>query len=202
MRTFKEKPKNQDQRLEQMGTVNPGKTRMLTSTPMDLTHHYPAGRVVGLVRNWTELIFLSEPGLLAVYLNPFLSVIFACRGREGWYNFVLRDDGQVVEEIERWGMMIKMIWTIWMDTRIQGYDLTDSVWKSNYWYYYPPDQVSYRFYHRRLSSCHSNVSTIYATYYDIPHLLLSNSFLSWTFPLPQNTKLSYWIPSHHTIIIT
>jgi len=58
-----------------MGLAKPGKTRGLTGTGPGMACQDAVGRVVGSVSNQTELLYQSEPGLLAGYPDLLLTVV-------------------------------------------------------------------------------------------------------------------------------
>jgi hypothetical protein len=57
-----------------MGQAEPGKTRGLTGTGPGLARQHAAGWVLVRFSNRTELFFLSEPGPLAGFPDPLLTL--------------------------------------------------------------------------------------------------------------------------------
>jgi len=74
MGPYIEKPETQNRRLKPTGLAKPGKTRGLTGTGPGLAHQDTAGRVFGRFWNRTESFFCSEPGPLAGYPDPLLTL--------------------------------------------------------------------------------------------------------------------------------
>jgi len=65
----------QHRRLEPTGLAKPGKSRGLTGTGPHLARLQEAGRVFGLVQNWTNAFVRSEPGLQADYPDALLILL-------------------------------------------------------------------------------------------------------------------------------
>jgi len=75
MRPSIEQTETQNRRLEPTGLAKTGKTRGLTCSGAGLARQAAAGRVFGRVWNRTEQFFRSEPGPLAGYPDPLLTLI-------------------------------------------------------------------------------------------------------------------------------
>jgi len=65
----------QNRRLEPTGLAKPGKIRGLTGKGPGLARQVAAGRVFGQFWNRTEQVFWSEPGPLAGYPDPLLTLV-------------------------------------------------------------------------------------------------------------------------------
>jgi len=74
MRPSIEKPETLNRRLEPTGLAKPSKTRGLTGTGPGLASQDAGGRVFGRFWNRTEPFFRSEPGPLAGYPDPLLTL--------------------------------------------------------------------------------------------------------------------------------
>jgi hypothetical protein len=80
MRPLIEKPETENRRLEPTGLGKPSKTRGLTGTGPGLARQDAADWVFGWFWNRTDPFFLSEPGQLAGYPDPLLTLIISVVG--------------------------------------------------------------------------------------------------------------------------
>jgi hypothetical protein len=65
----------QNRRSEPTGLAKPGKTRGFPGTGLGLARQDPAGGVFGWFWSRTELCLRSEPGQLAGYPDPLLTLL-------------------------------------------------------------------------------------------------------------------------------
>jgi len=61
-------------RLHQIGLAEPGETPRFVGMGPGLECHDVAGRDFGRVWNWTDLFFQTQPGPLADYPDPLLTL--------------------------------------------------------------------------------------------------------------------------------
>jgi hypothetical protein len=73
--TINRKPETQNQRSGPAGHPKTGKTCGLTGMVPDLSRQEPPGRVFGGIRHRTKLFLRSDPGSLASYLDPVLTLL-------------------------------------------------------------------------------------------------------------------------------
>jgi len=155
--------------------------------------------VVGVCYTWCMLY--SVYAVLGVCCTRCQLMTMAWRDSEGWLNFVFFDDGWVVdgkvrgdededdvEDTSGYGKSgVRLAWFGWGDLvsvpLLTGSGLVPAVsrmvnWLAHEILYVPvsPD--------------------------DLPHLLSSLSFSSWTLPSPKNTKLSHPSLSLHAMIMS
>jgi hypothetical protein len=75
MRPSIEQTEMQNWRLDPTGSAKPGETSRLMGTSQGLDRPEAAGRVFGLFWNRTEPLIRSEPGPLARYPDPLLTLV-------------------------------------------------------------------------------------------------------------------------------
>jgi len=78
----------QKHRLDKTGLAKPGEMHGLTGTGPGLDHQEAACLVFGWVWKRTELFFRSEPGPLAGYPDPLLSLVKCGSRRIEWVDVV------------------------------------------------------------------------------------------------------------------
>jgi len=77
MQPYIEKPETLNQRLELMGLVKPSKSWGFTCKGPGLARREAARQIIGRVQNRTNPFLQSEPGLLARYPDPLLTLLLS-----------------------------------------------------------------------------------------------------------------------------
>jgi len=100
----------------------------------------------GKTHNLWWMLYSVYAVLSACYTHCQL-MIMTWRDREGWLNFVFRNDSRVVDEKERYGgWSWERCGGLRGGMRKQGYNLPDSVWMTSDWCNYMPEQDPYLLY--------------------------------------------------------